>query len=348
MKAEKDISDKLRDFASEIEKASHRAGNLTRQLLLFSRQQALQSQDLDLNEVITNMTKMLHRILGEDIQMQFKLSPSPLEVHADAGMIDQVLLNLTVNARDAMPTGGRLVIETSRVEFDEVSVQQASQARVGSFACLSVSDTGCGISSQIIPRIFEPFFTTKDVGKGTGLGLATVFGIAEQHQGWVNVYSEVGQGATFRVYLPLLTKPSSAKMIEPSLESIRGGAETILVVEDDSFLRSSMRNALSGLGYHVLEAASGDEALEIWKLHGPSIHLLLTDLILPGGMTGRNLAERILRHDSRLKVIYSSGYSVEIASQDIQMKEGINFLAKPFEVSKLAQMVRNSLDKKQE
>jgi len=345
MSVEKDISSKLRDSAVEIEKAAQRAGNLTRQMLLFSRQQAMRPHDIDLNDVVTNMTKMLHRILGEDVEMQFKLSSTPLVIHADAGMIDQILLNLTVNARDAMTTGGRLVIETSTVAFDEVTAPQTPQARPGSFACVSVSDTGCGISSEILPRIFEPFFTTKDVSKGTGLGLATVFGIVNQHQGWINVSSEVGQGTIFRVYLPRLTKPSNTKTAQLSPTSVRGGSETILLIEDDSYLRSSIRHALSSLGYHVLEAASGAEALEIWKLHHDKILLLLTDLVLPGGITGRDLAEQFLQQAPKLKVIYSSGYGVEIISKHAFLKEDINFLAKPFEAAKLAQIVRNTLDK---
>lgn len=346
MTMEKDISDNLRNFTGEIEKAGRRAANLTRQLLLFSRQQAMQPRDFDLNDIVTNMTQMLRRILGEDIQMQFKLSPSPLVIHADAGMIDQILLNLTVNARDAMPMGGKLIIETSAVEFDEITATQVSQARVGSFACVSASDTGSGISSEILPRIFEPFFSTKDIGKGTGLGLATVFGIVQQHQGWINVHSEVGQGTTFRVYLPRLVRSAGVKVSQPSLASVRGGNETILLVEDDVFVRSSMRNTLSSLGYRVLEAADGSEALEVWQQHGNEIFLLLVDLVLPGGMTGRDVAEQFLRHAPKLKVIYSSGYSTEITSKHILLEEGVNFLAKPFEASKLAQIVRNSLDEK--
>jgi signal transduction histidine kinase/DNA-binding response OmpR family regulator len=344
MTVEKDISPKLLAFASEIENAAQRAGNLTRQLLLFSRQQAMQPSDLDLQDSVTHMTKMLQRILGEDIRIQFKLSPVPLVVHADPGMIDQILLNLTVNARDAMPNGGELIIETSAVEFDEVTAAQTPQGRPGSFACLSVTDTGCGIPSDILPRIFEPFFTTKEVGKGTGIGLATIFGIVQQHQGWINVYSEVNQGTTFRVYLPRLMGLSGEKNVLPSLASVRGGSETILLVEDDPSVRSSLKNALSSLGYRVLEASDGAEALELWKQHSAEIDLLLTDLVLPGGMTGRELSERLLLDDPGLKVIYSSGYSAEIVSKHIPLEEGVNFLAKPYEARKLAQTIRNRLD----
>ncbi len=332
------------DFAGEIGAAAQRAAALTRQLLLFSRKEVLQPRDLDLNQSISNMTKMLWRILGEDIKMQFKFAMQPLFIHADPGMLDQVLMNLAVNSRDAMPKGGRLVIETSTAEFDESVRGQSAQARPGSFVCLSVSDTGCGIPAENLPRIFEPFFTTKDVGKGTGLGLATVFGIVQQHQGWVHVYSEAGHGTTFRIYLPRLAGMSRPEPEPPTLTSMRGGNETILLVEDDAFLRASMCKALSQLGYRVLEAINGVEALEVWKQHREKIHLLLTDLVMPGGMTGKDLAEQLLRENPKLKVIYVSGYSAEVAGKDFPLEEGNNFLAKPVQAFKLAQTVRQNLD----
>jgi signal transduction histidine kinase len=344
LKSEESANDAARKFADEIAQAAERAANLTRQLLLFSRQQAMQTSNFDLNETVTNMTKMLQRLLGEDVHMQFKLSPVPLLVHADAGMMDQILLNLTVNARDAMPAGGQLVIETSAVEFDAVTSTQSAQARPGSFACLSVTDNGSGIPAEILPRIFEPFFTTKDVGKGSGLGLATVFGILQQHQGWINVYSEIGQGTTFRLYLPRLAATFVSKAVDLASTPIVGGHETILLVEDDVHVRFSVRTALSIFGYQVLEAATGAEALEIWRRHGPEIRLLLTDLVLPGGMTGRQLAEQLLQLEPGLKVIYSSGYSSELASRHISLEDGVNFLAKPFEAQKLAHTIRRQLD----
>src|ERR1039458_3242970 len=345
LKAEQSLSPEQLDFAGEIEKSAQRAADLTRQLLLFGRKQALQPRDLDLNEVVTSITKMLQRTLGEDVQMQFKFSPQPLLVHADAGMVDQILMNLSINARDAMPKGGQLIIETSAVKFDEVTAAQTSQARPGSFACVSVSDTGCGIPPEILPRIFEPFFTTKEVGKGTGLGLATVFGIVQQHQGWINVHSEAGQGTTFRIYLPRLTQRAAKKAVWSSLATIRGGNETILLVEDDPALRAPIRIALSRLGYRVLEASNGIEALEVWKQHRAEIRLLLTDLVMPGGISGKELGEQLLQQDPKLKVIYASGYSADIVGKDFSLKEGVNFLAKPFAAHKLAQTVRNCLDK---
>jgi PAS domain S-box-containing protein len=253
------------EFADEIGVTVQRAAALTRQLLLFSSREVFQPRDLDLSESITSTAKMLRRILGENIEIQLKLASQPMFIHADAGMMDQILLNLTVNARDAMPNGGQLVIETSGVEFDEFATSQSAQARAGSFVCLGVSDSGCGIPPEILPKIFEPFFTTKDVGKGTGLGLATVFGILQQHQGWINVYSEVNHGTTFRVYLPRLAKNGSAKSSQPATTAMSGGNETILLAEDDLSLRVSVRKALSQLGYRILEAPTGVKALEVWK-----------------------------------------------------------------------------------
>jgi len=332
------------EIAKEIGNSAQRAAALTRQLLLFSRKQTMQLRDLDLNESISDMTKMLQRSLGETVQLQFKFAMQSLFLHADAGMLDQVLLNLAVNARDAMPAGGRLVIETSAVEFDEGKAGQNPPARPGSFVCLSVSDTGNGIRPEIQPRIFEPFFTTKEVGKGTGLGLATVFGIVQQHQGWINFYSEVGHGTTFRIYLPRLAALSAQKPKEPAGTKLRGGNETILLVEDDPFLHASVRKILFQLGYRVLAATNGVEALAPWKRHQAEIHLLLTDLVLPGGMTGKDLGQRLSRENPKLKVIYTSGYSAEIITKDLHLEEGFNFLGKPYEARQLAQIIRNCLD----
>jgi CheY-like chemotaxis protein len=286
----------------------------------------------------------LRRILGENIKVMFKFAMQPLIIHADATMLDQVLMNLAVNARDAMPKGGQLVIETTSVKFDETVVVHSPQARPGSFVCLSVSDNGSGIPAENLPRIFEPFFTTKTVGKGTGMGLATVYGIVQQHKGWINVYSEVGHGTTFRIYIPQHdTKPGSEGGQHP-LTAMRGGDETILIVEDERTLRSSIRGALTKLGYCVLESANAADALEIWKQHGSKIHLLLTDIIMPGGMTGKELAGRLTKENPKLKVIYMSGYIGEIAGADFEFKEGVNFLTKPFGKDKLAQIVRDNLD----
>ena len=344
LRAEHGLTDQQQESARDIEVAAQRAANLIRQLLLFSRKQALRLCDLDLNEAVSGIAKMLQRVLGEQIQMQFKFAPHPLLIHADSSMVDQVLMNLAVNARDAMPKGGQLIIETSAAEFDEKLTKQTSQGRPGSFVCVSVSDTGCGIASEVLPRIFEPFFTTKDVGKGSGLGLATVFGIVQQHQGWINVCSEVGCGTTFRIYLPRCLKPSENKLVRTALGDISGGSETILLVEDDAALRANVRSVLSRLGYRVLEASHGKAALEVWQQHRDEIRLLLTDMVMPGGMTGLDLAGQLLQQNPKLKVVYSSGYSADIASDEFPMEEGVNFLNKPFEVPKLAQIIRHCLD----
>ena len=344
LKSEPNLSLEQLELAGDIEKAADRGANLTRQLLLFSRKQTMQPRNLKLKDVVENIAKMLQRTLGEQFELRFKFPDEPLVIHADPGMIDQILLNLTVNARDAMPKGGHIIIETKAVEFDEVMAGQTTKARPGSFVCLSVTDTGGGIPPEILPRIFEPFFTTKEVGKGTGLGLATVFGIVQQHQGWINVYSEVGRGTTFRVYLPRQTNTSDTEFFRASLGFNRGGKETILLVEDEAALRAAVRMTLSRLGYRVLEAATGTEALAVWQQHAGEIQLLLTDMVMPGGMTGKELAEVFLQEDPKLKVIYASGYSAEIAGRDFLVEEGVNFLTKPFQGHKLAQIIRQNLD----
>ena len=341
---ERGLSSEQLESISEIEQAAKRAANLTRQLLLFSRRQAIQAHDLDLNQTISGLSKMLHRTITENIRIQFKYAVEPVFVRADAGMLDQVLLNLAVNARDAMPDGGQLTIGTSTVDFNELEASQLPQARPGSFACLSVTDTGCGIPPQDLPRIFEPFFTTKDIGKGTGLGLATVFGIIQQHQGWINVSSEVGRGTTFRIYLPRSSDFSLQKPNQPLSTAASGGSETILFVEDDAFVRVSVRKALTQLGYRILEAANGIEALKIWDQHRDEIKLLLTDLVMPGGLNGMELAGQLLIVKPNLKVIYASGYSANIIGKNFPQGEEF-MLAKPFEMHKLAQTVRICLDK---
>jgi PAS domain S-box-containing protein len=346
LNTESTLSAEQLGFAKGIAEAAQHGSNLTRQLLMFSRKQTMQPHELDLSETINNMTNLLRRTLGEHIELQFKFSMEPLFIHADAGMIDQVLLNLAVNARDAMPDGGKIIIETTAVEFDESTAAQSMQIKPGKFICLSVSDSGTGIAPENLPRIFEPFFTTKETGKGTGLGLATVFGIVQEHKGWINVYSEHGQGTTFRIYLPRLDRISGQKSVTPAMELGRGGNETILLVEDKTSLRDIIKIALSRLGYRVLEAANGVEAIEIWKLHRDEIHLLFTDIMMPSGINGFELAAQLLETKPKLKVIYASGYSAEVAGKDLRLKEGVNFLTKPFQTSKLAQIIREGLDAK--
>lgn len=332
------------DSLNEIKTTVDRAASLTRQLLLFSRREIFQPSTIDLSKSIVNTAKMLRRVLGETIRMQIKLAPEPMVVYADASMMDQVVLNLAVNARDAMPEGGRLVIETSAAEFDEFSPARSPQTRPGNYVCLSVSDDGTGIPPEVLPRIFEPFFTTKDIGKGTGLGLATVFGVVQQHQGWVNVYSEVGLGTTFRVYLPRLEGVVAPAARTGTKTPSSTGSETILLVEDDPSLRMSLRKALAQLGYQILEASTAAEAIRIWEKHRDRIHLLLTDLVMPGGTTGKDLAQRLRKEARQLKVICMSGYSAEVVGTDEALPEGVQFLTKPFQAGQLARLIREILD----
>jgi PAS domain S-box-containing protein len=329
---------------NEIRAAGQRAAALTRQLLLFSRRQVLQPRDLDLNELVTNLVKMLQRIIGEDIRLQLRLHPAPLLTRADAGMLDQVLMNLSVNARDAMPEGGCLLIETSELTADTEFARLHPDAAPGRYVCLAVADTGRGIPPELLPRIFEPFFTTKDVGKGTGLGLATVFGIVKQHGGWIQVQSESGRGARFEVFLPARDPASAAERhVETRIER-RGGTETILLVEDEPAVRSVTRVMLERHGYRVLEAADGLAALGLWQESRTGVALLLTDLVMPGGLSGQQLARHLQEDQPRLKVIFLSGYSADIAGKELMLRPGENFLSKPYSPGQLLEAVRHALD----
>ena len=338
-----DGDNQLTEPLQQVSAAAQRASSLTRQLLLFSRKQVLQPKVLDLNAILTNMAKMLHRLLGEDIALQLNCLQGPLAIEADAGMIEQIIMNLAVNSRDAMPKGGQLLISTSSLEPDELYLQHHPLARRGSFVCLSVRDTGCGMDAQTQSRIFEPFFTTKEVGKGTGLGLATVYGIAKEHQGWIELASQVGAGTTFRVVLPRCSKTPESIADFSATQVLPGRKETILLVEDEPLLRELARMILIDYEYHVLEAASGREAMAVWDQHHGKIDLLLTDLVMPEGMNGRELAERLKSRKPELKVIYTSGYSAEVTGTDLG-RRNIRFLQKPYPPPQLAQAVRECLD----
>jgi signal transduction histidine kinase/ActR/RegA family two-component response regulator len=330
--------------AQQISQAADRAAGLTRQLLAFSRRQVLQPRQLDMNEVVANMTKMLGRILGEDIALQLNYCPQPARVQADAGMMEQVLLNLAVNSRDAMPKGGLLAIKISTIEVDARRQAEHSEGHTGRFVCLSVIDTGCGIPPENLRRIFEPFFTTKEVGKGTGLGLATVYGIVKQHQGWIEVESQPGHGTTFRVFLPRSVESADATEDQPAEKAVRGGTETILVVEDEVAVRELVCNLLAGHGYRILQADSGLKALQVWRDSKDRIDLLLTDLVMPDQMNGRELAEKLWAERPRLKVIFTSGYSADVVGKDFVLHRGLNYLQKPYHPNKLALAVRDCLD----
>jgi nitrogen-specific signal transduction histidine kinase/ActR/RegA family two-component response regulator len=299
---------KLRKLAQEIKKAGLRAASLTRQLLAFSRQQVLEPKVLNLNAVVTDTEKMLRRLIGEHIEITSTLAPDLGQVKADQGQIEQVIINLAVNARDAMPTGGKLFIETRNFELDEEYALHHPPAVPGRCVELVITDTGVGMDAQTQSHIFEPFFTTKELGKGTGLGLATVYGVVKQSGGYVWVYSEPGIGSTFKVYLPRVDE-AVQKSGPGDFESTPArGSETILLVEDEESLRTLTRTMLEENGYAVLEARGGEEAIEIARLHGPHIDLLLTDMVMPG-MNGRAVAQSLALIRPGVKIVYMSGYS---------------------------------------
>jgi two-component system, cell cycle sensor histidine kinase and response regulator CckA len=335
-----------------IAAAAERAGQLIKQLLVFSRKQVMRQRAIQLNEVIQNMTPMLRGLLGEPIAFQVNAGPDLPPLSADLGMIEQVLVNLVLNARDAMPRGGRLTLTTSQQTLEPVCTLLNPEARPGQFVCLTVADTGCGMTQTTLGHLFEPFFTTKEPGKGTGLGLATVYGIVKQHQGWILVDSQLDAGSTFTIFLPRASRPAPApapgsQPSQPSgKEAMARGSETILVVEDEPALRELVVSILQLCGYRTYEAETGVAALRVWEQHKEEIDLLLTDMVMPEGVSGRQLAERLQADDPGLKVIYTSGYSPGMAGKDIALLEGFNFLAKPYPPSRLALVVRECLDGK--
>ena len=332
------------DCVQQIVEAAERAANLTRQLLMFSRKQVIQPIRLDLNEVVAQMTKLLQRILGEDVSLASNYAAGLPLIHADTGMIEQILLNLAVNSRDAMPKGGQLTITTGTESFNPEGVGHNPGLPAGLYVRLTVADTGCGVAREILPRIFEPFFTTKEVGKGTGLGLATVHGIVQQHNGRITVTSEINKGTTFRIYFPVVSGTPAEMKTRSSISTLPRGTETILVVEDEVIVRLAVSNMLQRFGYTVLAAGSGVEALTVWKNDKDRIHLLLTDIVMPDGMTGYELACQLQAEKPRLKIIYTSGYSGDLADKRLRMIEGVNFLQKPYAPRKLAEALRKNLD----
>jgi CheY-like chemotaxis protein len=300
---------------------------------------------LDLNELITNLLKMLRRLIGENIELEFHHPSTVSLVEADSSMLEQVLMNLTVNARDAMPKGGRITLATEMVEVAASQSRRNPDARPGRFFCLSVADTGCGMNEATLNRVFEPFFTTKEAGKGTGLGLATVHGIVKQHRGWIEVESAVGKGTTFRVWLPPATREEEPTSGEGVRALPKGGRETILVVEDDPSVRQVAAVYLRRGGYAVLEADKPSEALRQWEQHGKKVALLLTDVVLPEGMTGMELAEKLRAEQPNLKIILSSGYATELVGRDWRTAKDVTYLPKPWVPARLAEVVREVLDR---
>jgi PAS domain S-box-containing protein len=328
----------------EIDRASERAKELTRQLLAFSRRQILQVKVLDLNALLLNLEKMLHRILGEDIQLLTVLDENLGRVRVDPGEIEQVIMNLAVNARDAMPSGGELTIETEDVNLDEDYARAHLGVTPGNYVRLAVSDTGVGMPKEVQERAFEPFFTTKEKGKGTGLGLSTVYGIVKQSGGNVWVYSEPGKGTTFEIYLPKVQEKLDHLQSREDSSFFLKGTEVILLVEDEEPLRALVAHFLRHQGYTVLEAMSGAEALRIAEEHaGGRIDLLLTDVVMPQ-MSGRELADRIENSRPGLKVLFASGYTEDAIVRHGVLEPGVSFLQKPFSLATLGQKIREVLD----
>ncbi len=339
-------SGKIVEYLHEINAASERATTLTRQMLAFSRKQTMHSQPVNLDDVIKNLSKMLKRIIGEDIDLRCHYTPLLPMAQADIGMLEQVLVNLVVNARDAMPDGGQLLLTTEHLTFEAKPDSSHPEARPGDFVCVTVKDTGTGISPENLPRIFDPFFTTKEVGKGTGLGLATVYGIVKQHQGWIELSSQAGVGTTFRIYLPALAGARQESSQQTPEARPPRGEETLLLVEDDDSVRLITRLVLERSGYRVLQASSGPDALRIWKSAAPKVDLLLTDVIMPEGVTGRELAVDLIGKKPSLKVIFQSGYGGEVMRDSGEFLRQTNsyFLQKPCEPRALLCAVRRCLD----
>jgi PAS domain S-box-containing protein len=335
--------DPLHPPVQEVLKAARLAADLTGQLLAFGRRTILAPRRLDLNAVLRDMHKMLRRLLGEEVKLVTALGPGPGHVQVDPVQLHQVVINLALNARDAMPQGGRLTLATARVDLDEPAARRFLDARPGSYMVLEVTDTGCGMSDEVRAHLFEPFFTTKEVGRGTGLGLSTTYGIVKQSGGHIEVASAPGHGSTFKVYLPRAEAAPAEEGGRPPPAAPRG-LETVLLAEDEEMVRSLVRQVLRQAGYTVLEAANGAEALAVCQQHPGPIHLLLTDVVMPG-MSGRALAERAARLRPDLPVLYMSGYTDDDVVRHGVMQAAAAFLQKPFRLDDLLRKVREVLDR---
>lgn len=343
--AELKEGDKLRGNLEEIQKATQRATDLTRQLLAFSRRQILEFKVLDLNSLIRDLEKMLRRVIGEDIELVTRLAEDLGRVKTDPGQIEQVVMNLAVNARDSMPRGGKLMIETKHVELDEGYTRTHVGVKPGRYVMFSVSDTGVGMSPEVKEHLFEPFFTTKEMAKGTGLGLSTVYGIVKQSGGDIWFYSEPGKGTTFKVFLPRVDEPLEEISESTVVDEIPSGCETILAVEDEDNVRRLAVQILKGQGYFVLEASHAEEAMKVVKEQTENgIHLLLTDVVMPG-MSGHELANHLLSSLPKMKVLFMSGYTDNAIVHHGILEEGVNYIQKPFTVDALARKVREVLDR---
>ena len=333
----------LRHYAEEIRKAADQAASVTRQLLAFSHKQVLQPRVLDLTGLVTDLSKMLRRLIGEDVQLSTVLQPALGLVKADPSQLEQVIMNLAVNSRDAMPQGGRLTIETANVELDEEYTRLHPPCQPGPYVLLAVSDTGVGMNARTRANIFEPFFTTKPLGKGTGLGLSMVYGIVKQSGGYISVYSEPGHGTTFKIYLPRVEATGEFLQERQAVASLPRGPETVLVVEDEPAVRELAREFLESSGYQVLDAEGGPAALELVKQYPSPIHVLLTDVIMPK-MSGKELVGEVMKLLPKTKILYMSGYTDDIIADHGILEAGTYFLQKPFTRDALASKVRKVLE----
>ncbi|NIO07226.1 MAG: response regulator, partial [Deltaproteobacteria bacterium] len=339
------LGDRIKNDLQEILKASSRAAKLTQQLLVFSRRQLIEPRVINLNEVLQNADIMLRRLIGEDIELVTIPAEDLGQIKVDPGQLEQVIVNLAVNARDAMPEGGKLTLKTANVTFDEGYTRHHSGVNPGEYAMLSVSDTGVGMTEEVKAHLFEPFFTTKDMGKGTGLGLATCYSIVKQSGGNLWAYSEPGKGTTFKIYLPRVEEDGEALPKRDAKGYLPRGTETVLLVEDESSVRDVTTRTLREQGYTVLEAANGDEALEVASKHGVErIHLLLTDVVMPQ-MGGKALARRLKAQHPDMRVVFFSGYPGEAIAHHGVLDSGVVFLQKPFSPAVLARKVREVLDR---
>jgi len=342
---QRDLNGDIRTLVNEIHSAGMKASGLTNQLLAFSRKQIIQPKIINFNDIITDQMKMLGRLLGENIQITTVLDPKLGDTKADPGQIEQVIMNIGINARDAMPFGGKLIIETSNKDFDEEYAKTHAGAVPGHFVSLAITDTGSGMDENTQTRIFEPFFTTKSRDKGTGLGLATVYGIIKQNQGFIYVYSELDRGTTFKIYMPLVEKTAEETFSSVDEMVYLQGTETILLVEDDEGVRKVTYNALNNYGYNVLASQNGKEAIETYRMRKGAIDLLLTDVIMPE-MSGRQLADQLIKENPKLKILYFSGYTDNSIVHHGVLDKGMNFIQKPYTNVELAKKIRDILNSK--
>ena len=341
--AKANLDQEVAKSLEQVRLAGERASGLTRQLLAFSRKQVLRRSAVSVGNTVRNMQKMLARLVGETVNFQCDCADNIPFVLADESNVEQVLLNLVVNARDAIPHGGVVRVTVDQMDLRDAAVRRHADARAGRYLVLTVTDNGCGMNAETLRRLFEPFFTTKPIGKGTGLGLSTVYGIVKQHDGWIEVHSELAVGTTFRVFLPATDEQPKAKDTTFTVKTPRARKESILVVEDEPLVRAFVCEALQHYGYHVLDADCGQKALEVWKNSGAQVDLLLTDMVMPNGISGSSLAKMLLDHKPELKVIYMSGYSAEISGTGDIFSESRNFLPKPFSQGKLMDIVDRTM-----